>query len=182
MGCWTRPAGRAHILLRSLRWAPGLRWQRDKKKVSSNRHNDNGPTASTARVAPKCSRRPRVHIVMAVAQVTCCSIPSVESLAMQYSWTSRNSIGVRMNSTDLAVDGGELQVLSGSGTLAESGRQVGSGSRWGFAETLEGTLVIDLNDDGQGVHTRGQAYELEEYSMYVAVSSRSSAHVRMGLL
>jgi hypothetical protein len=113
LGCWTRPAGRAHILLRSLRWAPGLRWQRDKKKVSSNRHNDNGPTASPARVAPKCSRRPRVHIVMAVAQVTCCSMPSVESLAMQYSWTSRNSIGVRMDSTDLAVDGGEFQVRNG---------------------------------------------------------------------
>jgi hypothetical protein len=101
---------------------------------------------------------------------------------MQYGWSSRNSIGVRMDSTDLAVDGGELQVRSGSGSLAESGRQAGSGNRWGFAETLKGTLAVDLNDDGQGVHTRGQAYELEEYSMYVAVSSRSSAHVRMGLL
>ena len=84
---------------------------------------------------------------------------------MQYGWSSWNSIGVRMDSTDLAVDGGELQVLSGSGTLAESGRQVGSGSRWGFAETLEGMLVVDLNDDCQDVQTRGHAYVLEEYSM-----------------
>jgi hypothetical protein len=76
---------------------------------------------------------------------------------VQYGWSSRNSIGVRMDSTDLAVDGGELQVRSGSGTLAESGRQAGtcSGSRRGFAETLEGTLAVDLNDDGQDVHPRG---------------------------
>jgi hypothetical protein len=94
-----------------------------------------------------------------------CSIPGKESSAVQCGWSSRNSIGVRMDSTDLAVDGGELQVLSGSGTLAESGRQVGSGSRWGFAETLEGMLVVDLNDDCQDVQTRGHAYVLEEYSM-----------------
>ena len=60
----------------------------------------------------------------------------------------------------LVVDGGVLQVRSGSGPLAKSGREASSGNRSGFAETLEITMAADLNDGGQDeleVHVSGRS-------------------------
>ena len=61
-------------------------------------------------------------------------------------------LGLDMGSyglVQLVLEGGVLQVRSGSGPLAESGREAGSGNRSGFAETLEVTMAADLNDGGQ---------------------------------
>jgi hypothetical protein len=55
----------------------------------------------------------------------------------------------------LVVDGGVLQVRSGSGALAESGREAGSGNRSGFAETLEVTMAADAISHSSNISLLG---------------------------
>ena len=55
----------------------------------------------------------------------------------------------------LVVDGGVLQARSGSGPLAESGREAGSGNRSGFAETLEVTMATDAISHSSNISLLG---------------------------